>query len=149
MCHLRAKISVWWPGISKQPTSFIERCPECARDAKPAREPLILTSLPSYPWQKVAADIFTLNGQEYLVIVDYFSRYPEVQKLKSTTTLGIVNVQKAAFTRHGIPETFRSDNGPQFSSQEFKDFAASTTFNTALAAPISHPAMDKQREQYR
>ena len=101
MCHLRAKISVWWPGISKQLASVIERCPECARDAKPAREPLILTSLPSYPWQKVAVDLFTLNGQEYLVIVDYFSRYPALQKLKWMTTQGIVNVLNAAYARHG------------------------------------------------
>ena len=110
---------------------------------------LIPTSLPSHPWQKVAADIFILKGQEYMVIVDYFSRYPEVQKLKSTTTQGIINVLKAAFARHGISETFRSDNGPQFSFQEFKTLQASTTFSTVLAAPISDPAMDKQREQYR
>ena len=121
-CRLRAKISVWWPGLSKQLASFIERCPECARDTRPGREPLIPTPLPSYPWQKVATDIFNLKGQEYLVIVDYFSRYPEIQKLKSTTTQSIVNTLKAAFARHGIPEILRSDNGPQFSSQEFKNF---------------------------
>ena len=145
-CRLRAKISVWWPGISKQLTSFIERCPECARDARPAREPLIPTSLPSYPWQKVAADIFTLKGQEYLVIVDYFSRYPEVQKLKSTTTQGIVNVLKAAFARHGIPETFRSDNGPQFSSQEFKDFANNYNFQHCTSSP-HFPSSNGQAER--
>ena len=145
-CRLRAKISVWWPGISKQLTSFIERCPECARDAKPAREPLIPTSLPSYPWQKVAADIFTLKGQEYLVIVDYFSRYPEVQKLKSTTTQGIVNVLKAAFARHGIPETFRSDNGPQFSSQEFKDFSSKYNFQHCTSRP-HFPSSNGQAEK--
>ena len=144
-CRLRAKISVWWPGISKQLTSFIERCSECARDAKPAREPLIPTSLPSYPWQKVAA-IFTLKGQEYLVIVDYFSRYSEVQKLKSTTTQGIVNVLKAAFARHGIPETFRSDNGPQFSSQEFKDFANKYNFQHCTSSP-HFPSSNGQAER--
>ena len=144
-CRLRAKISVWWPGISKQLTGFIERCPECTRDAKPAREPLIPTSLPSYPWQKVAADIFTLKGQEYLVMV-YFSRYPEVQKLKSTTPQGIVNVLKVAFARHGIPETFRSDNGPQFSSQEFKDFANKYNFQHCTSSP-HFPSSNGQAER--
>ena len=35
----------WWPGISKQLASFTEGCPECARDVKQAREPLIPTYL--------------------------------------------------------------------------------------------------------
>ena len=63
----------------KQLTDFIKKCPECARDTKPVREPLIPTSLPAYPWQKVAADTFNLKGEEYLAIADYHSRNTEVQ----------------------------------------------------------------------
>ena len=145
-CRLRAKISVWWPGLAKQLANFIEKCLECARDAKPAREPLIPTSLPAYPWQNVAADIFNLKGEEYLVIVDYFSRYPEVQKLKSTTTQSVVNILKAAFARHGIPETFRSDNGPQFSSQEFAKFADKYQFQHTTSSP-HFPSSNGQAER--
>ena len=47
-CHMRAKMSVWWPGLSKE---LIKKCPDCARDTMPSREPLIPTSLPQYPWQ--------------------------------------------------------------------------------------------------
>lgn len=122
-CRLRAKISVWWPGLSKQLTEFVKKCPECARETTHSKEPLIPSSLPEYPWQKVATDLFNLKGTEYLVIVDYFSRYPEVHQLRSTTTQSIVNTLKTAFARHGIPEVLRSDNGPQFSSHEFAEFA--------------------------
>ena len=55
----------------------------------PSKEPLIPTSLPQYPWQQVAADLFHLKGEDYLVLVDYFSRYPEVHKLKSTTSQSV------------------------------------------------------------
>ena len=133
-CRQRAKSAVWWPGLSNQLTEFVQKCPECARDNTPNREPLIPTSLPQYPWQKVATDLFTLNGSDYLVVVDYFSR-PEVIQLRSTTSQTIINTLKPVFARHGIPETLRSDNGPQFTSREFADFALSYQFTHTTSSP--------------
>ncbi len=45
------------------------------------REPLIVSPLPHYPWQVVGTDLFELKREQYLIVVDYFSRYPEVAKL--------------------------------------------------------------------
>ena len=145
-CRLRARISVWWPGHSKQVTEFIKKCPECARNTPPYKQPLILTSLPEYPWQKVAADLFHLKGDEYLVIVGYFSRYPEVHKLRATTTQAVVGTLKTVFARHGIPETLRSDNGPQFSFQEFVKFANKYQFTHTTSSP-HYPANNGQAER--
>ena len=65
---------------------LIERCHICVQKSIPHPEPLIPTPLPEYPWQKVfASDMFVLNGDSYLIIVDYFSRYLEVIKLNSTS----------------------------------------------------------------
>ena len=64
---------------------MIEHCSVCVKHSTPHREPLMPTVLPDYPWQCVAMDLFVLNGVNYVVIVDYFSRYPEVIKLRSTT----------------------------------------------------------------
>ncbi|KAL5503067.1 hypothetical protein EMCRGX_G009958, partial [Ephydatia muelleri] len=91
--------------------------------------------LPDYPWQSVAMDLFVLNGVNYVVIVDYFSRYPEVIKLRSTTSNTVIDAVKAVFSRHGIPESVRSDNGPQFSSHEFAKFAASYGFKHTTNSP--------------
>ena len=103
-CRLRAKSAVWWPGLSKQLTEFIQQCPECARESKPSKEPLIPTPLPEYPWQQVATDLFTLNGLDYLIVVDYFSRYPEVIQLRSTTSRSVINALKSVFARYSISE---------------------------------------------
>ena len=62
-CRLSAIASVWWPGISREIDDFISCCPQCCRDTRPAREPLITSPLPDYPWQKVATDLFELNGK--------------------------------------------------------------------------------------
>ena len=59
-------------------TQVVQQCVECAKNFTPAKEPLIVTRLPDYPWQVVGTDLFELEGKHYLLTVDYFSRYPEV-----------------------------------------------------------------------
>ena len=126
-CRLRAQTSVWWPGVSKQIADLVKRCPECTCDATPNKEPLMPTSLPDHPWQKVGSDLFALKGANYLIVVDYFSRYPEVVQLKSTTSQSIITSLKSIFSRHGIPEILVSDNGPQYSSKCLPSLQLRTT----------------------
>ncbi len=108
----RAATAVWWPGINKEIVNKVQQCPECAKNQVPAKEPLISTPLPDYPWQMAGVDLFELNNKQYLLLVDYFSRYPEVRELKSTTSKVIIQHLKSLFSHHGIPEILRSDNGP-------------------------------------
>ena len=93
------------------------------------------TPLPDYPWQKVGSDLFELNGKPYLITVDYFSRYPEVTTLSSTSSLSVITALKSSFARYGIPEIVATDNGPQFSSQEFKLFAREYNFHHQTSSP--------------
>lgn len=69
--------------------------------------------------------MFHLNRQTYLLVVDYYSRYPEVISLNSATAGHVNQVLKSIFARHGIQSTLRSDNGPPFKSHEFARFKAS------------------------
>ena len=80
-CRERAKNSVWWPGLSKQLEDIVRTCTICVQELSNRAEPLITTPLPDRPWQKVAADLCEYRGNKYLVVVDYFSRYVEVEKL--------------------------------------------------------------------
>ena len=134
-CRLRAKSSVWWLNISKDIHSFIQQCPECMKMLTPPREPLITSPLPSHPWEKVASDLFHLNNSTYLIVVDYFSRYPEVVQLSSTTSRSVIKALQAIFSRHGVPSVFMSDNGPQFTSKEMKD-----TYGFTLVTSSPHYA---------
>ena len=96
-CRLRINSSVWWPGVSHEIESFIKQCSHCAQFAVPHREPMIPTPLPSYPWEKVGADLFEFDKTSYLIVVDYFSRFPEVIKLTSTTSKSIITALKSIF----------------------------------------------------
>ena len=121
-CRMRAKMCVWWPDISKQLTETVAKCPECAKDVPLQKEPLLPTQLPEYPWQVIGSDLFVLKGDTYLLVVDYYSRCPEVIKLTSTVSASVIVALKTLFVRYGIPEVLHSDNGPQYSAEEFARF---------------------------
>ena len=89
------------------------------------------------------------NGVNYVVIVDNFSRYPEVIKLRSTTSSTLIDTVNAVFSRHGIPESVRSDNGPQFSLREFANLLWHMALSIPSAAPFSPKAMGWRRELFR
>ena len=134
-CRLRARNAVWWPGMGKMVEAFIQSCPQCAKSTTSPRESLLSTPLPKYPWERVGVDLFEFLGSTYLVVVDYFSRYPEVSKLNATTSKSVITTLKSIFARHGVPAVLMSNNGPQFSSQEMKEFAESYSFSHVTSSP--------------
>ena len=134
-CHDRARMSVWWPGMGRQIKEMVESCPTCAVFRKQQIEPLMPTEMPERPFQKVGVDLFEFNKQTYLLIVDYFSRFPIVKLLSSTTSMDVINHLKSAFAQHGIPQILLSDNGPQFSASQFKDFTKSWNINHITSSP--------------
>ena len=77
-------------------------------------EPIRSTTLPDGPWQDLAFDLMgpLPSGHSLLVIVGYYSRFYEVEILQSTTAKKIIDCLADTFSRHGLPVTIKSDNGP-------------------------------------
>jgi transposase InsO family protein len=90
---------------------------------------------PQRPWQKVATDLFELNGKHYLLIVDYYSSFFEINQLSTTTSSKVIEICKQHFSRYGIPEVVVSDNGTQYSSELFKNFAKEYQFDHVTSSP--------------
>ena len=111
-CRARAQQAVWWPGMSREIEEIVRNCATWAKKNKPHAEPMIPTSLPDYPWQKLATDRMQYKNSMYLLVID---RYIEIAKLTSAKSKDIINHLKSIFSRHGIPERLISDNGPQYS----------------------------------
>ena len=78
---------------------------------------------PNRPREKGGTDIFTIKGQNYLVTVDFFSQFFEIDFLPETTSEAVVTKMKYRFARRGIPDVVVSDNAPQYASQHFRSFA--------------------------
>ncbi len=145
-CRQRARVSVWWPGLSKQMEELVRSCPECCKLQKQRAEPLVASEFPDLPFQKVGTDLFEWKKENYLMIVDYYSRYMEIARLKQTTTEEVMRHTKSIFARHGIPETVVSDNGPQYSSGLYREFANNFGFHHVTSSPY-HPQSNGEAER--
>ncbi|UYV84530.1 K02A2.6-like, partial [Cordylochernes scorpioides] len=134
--RLRARETVWWPGISEEIAETVRKCSVCIQEAVSKHEPLIPTNFPTRPWQKIGMDLFKFENKWYLVVIDYYSRFPEMVQLDRLTASAVVRSCKSIFARHGIPETVVSDNGTQFgAAREFANFARQYGFQHVTSSP--------------
>jgi len=145
-CRRRARQVMFWPGLNADIDNMVSACSTCVSNKnKQQSEPLKIHEVPQVPWEKVGIDLFTVKGKEYIAVVDYYSQYIEIYTLHSTTSKAVINAVKSMFSRHGTPVQVISDNGPQFSSQEFKEFSKVWDFNHQTSSP-HYPASNGQAE---
>ncbi|RXN30291.1 retrotransposon-like family member retr-1 [Labeo rohita] len=135
-CKRRARETVFWHGINKDIEKMVRQCDTCQKYRNnQTKEPMIIPDLPTSPWEKVGMDLFHLNGNNYLVVIDYYSNYPELALLSNMSSKCVITHAKSIFARHGIPQTVVSDNGPCFSSKEWQDFSVQYDFKHVTSSP--------------
>jgi hypothetical protein len=100
-----------------------------------SKEPLIISSLPDYPFQQIAMDYFEEIGQKFLVIVDRYSHWFNIYPVNSTDSTSLINILRSHFTEHGTPEEIFSDNGPPFTSLSFKEFCKQREIRHVSSSP--------------
>lgn len=121
----RLRTKVWWPKIDSDAETYVKKCRGCTMVlAPPPPEPLRRKELPSKPWQHIAIDFLgpLPSGDTLFVIVDYYSRYIEVEIMRKTDAAVTICRLEIIFARFGNPESITADNGPPFNSNEFKRF---------------------------
>ena len=78
---------------------------------------------------------FEFNNQHYLLIVDYFSKWPEISKLDNLSAKNVISYMKSQISRYGIPDELISDNGPQFACEEFAQFMKDYDIKHTTSSP--------------
>ena len=132
----RAKENLFWPGMVKQITDYVLKCTTCLKHRMSnANEPMISHPFPERPFQKIGTDIFTHDGTNYLITIDYYSRFFEIDKLPDTRAETVIRKLSTHMSRYGIVDTCMSDNGPQFSSSKFAEFAHTWGFEHITSSP--------------
>ncbi|XP_014665236.1 PREDICTED: uncharacterized protein K02A2.6-like [Priapulus caudatus] len=134
---LLARETVFWPNVTKDIIELVAKCETCqeAQPSQPA-EPLLPHAIPPRPWHTLATDLFEYDGSHYLVVGDYYTKFPLVRKMPSRCpSRTVIAAMKQMFGEHGIPERVVSDNGPHYNSQEYRAFAAHWGFEIVTTSP--------------
>ncbi|PIO77383.1 integrase core domain protein [Teladorsagia circumcincta] len=140
---------VYWMNINRDIDENVHHCSYCQETAKMPRK----TALNSWPdgkklWNRVHIDYAgPINGMMYLVVVDSYSKWPEVSEMSSSTTKATLRELKMLFARYGNPKVIVSDNGTQFTSREFKEFCDEEGIEHIRSPPF-HPQSNGQAERF-
>ena len=123
--RLRAQTSMYWIGIGKQIEDHMLCCGPCQIHSRSQqKEPAIPLEIPSRPWQNLRFNIFFHGSHWYVIIADYYSKYPWIKKLEAISSKDIISALKFCFAEFGIPEEAISDNGKQFTGRGYQDLTA-------------------------
>lgn len=127
---------LYWPNMTVDIQHFIEACYVCQRFSRSnIKEPLISHEIPNVPYFKVGFDIAEFAGKNYLVVVDYYSRWIELAQLRDKSAKSVIELLKGLFSQWGIPAIVVSDNNPS-NSIEFREFAARWGFKHVTSSPL-------------
>lgn len=141
-----ARVFLWWPKLDDDIEEVCKTCQSCVENANmPKPETIHPWKYPVQPWDRVHIDFATFDDRKYLLLVDAYSKWPEVRHMSSTTAARTIEVLTDIFATHGFPVTLVSDNGPPFTSDEFQRYLAGRGIHHRLTPPY-HPASNGQAE---
>lgn len=130
---------VWFPGIDMSVERKIASCIPCQAITKSSqRKPLRMSPTPKGPSLQASADFcgpFS-TGETILVVLDAYSKYPEVAIVPSTAVKDTIPALEHIFATHGIPEVLKTDNGPPFQGHAFQSFAKEKGFTHRKSTPL-------------
>ncbi|PIO68628.1 hypothetical protein TELCIR_09575 [Teladorsagia circumcincta] len=128
-----ARSYVFWTKINDDLEKLVRHCADCQEATKsPVKNTLCSWSRPDAPWSRIHIDFAgPMDGISYLVVVDAFSKWPEVIPMTSTTSIATIRELRRLFAQFGLPQIIVSDIGTQFTSAEFQHFAERTESSTS------------------
>ena len=102
-------------------------------------------SAPTYPFQSIVCDFFSMAGRTYAAIADRYSNWLSIVELQKDTSQELINVLREYFSIYGIAELFSSDSASIFTSQLFRDFCTRWGIEQRISSAY-HPHSNKRAE---
>ena len=135
-CRSRAREFVFWVNINRDIEELVQKCSLCqSQQNSTASIQKYVSEIPPHPWHTIGSDLFYFRRIDFLVVVDYFSKYLIMRKIHNSTTSKVIKELGMIFSEFGKPQVFRSDNGPCYSSQEFRFFMQNWTVEHRTSWP--------------
>ncbi|CAB3249360.1 unnamed protein product [Arctia plantaginis] len=145
-----ARSYCWWPGIDQDVRNMVKNCAECCLNQnKPSPvAPKHVWEFPSRPFERVHVDFAgQFLGVYFLVLVDAYSKWPEVHIMNKIDTESTLEVLERIFSTFGYPDVLVSDNGSQFVNPKFQEYLKCHNIIHKRSAPYN-PATNGQAERY-
>ena len=137
---------VWFPKMDPAVGKVVNECFSCQiTTPKSSRDPLTTTPLPEGPCQHVSVDFCAVAGHYVLVVIDDYSRFPEVEIVHSTSAKAVIPKLDRIFDAYGMPQVVKSDNGPPFNGYEFAQFVEYLAFKHRKVTPLWLEANEVER----
>ena len=98
-CLRRARECIFWPGMNTEVKEMILACETCRKYEKSQPHQPRPLEIPSRPWERVGVELFMFYNKDFLITVNYFSNYWEIDKLKNTLASTVILELKSHFAR--------------------------------------------------
>ena len=139
-CYRQARQTLFWPNMQGEIKDFVGQCATCNEFAhNQQKETMMSHPLPKRPWQIVSMDLFNYAGKDFLLIVDHFSDFWEIEHLPDLSAETTIKRCKAQFARYGQPDRVITDCGL------FRQFAQHWGFEHVTSSP-RHPKANGKAE---
>ena len=130
-----ARQHLYWPGLDADIIDYTRRCQECIKWSLPPKEPLQAHDVPEQPWERIAMDYFYSDGKLYILICDYFSKFPFLFQTRTTAWTSLKAHLTELFAIEGTPDEIMTDNGPPFNGKEFSEFLSGLGIRHSTSSP--------------
>ena len=115
---------------------MVKTCHTCQEhQSSQTKEPLLPLEVPKVLWTKIVSDLFTLDGKDYLLVVDYSSKYPITRRLNNTRRETVTAGMSEIFSLFGPPIELVSDDGPQYTGAPFKQMIDKWAITHTTSSP--------------
>ena len=133
--------------MSQDIDNMLGNCETCLKfQYKQRKETLKQSDAEIGPWDQIGTDLVESKNKYYLLVIDYYSNFPEVCPLSSTSSEAVIKQLKVIFSRYGIPRIIWSDNGPQYDCVKFRQFAKLWGFQHVTSSP-TYPQSNGKAEK--
>ena len=136
----KAREYVFWTNYTRDIKETIEKCSICQENSTALKTEKFkyVSTIPPHPWHTLGTDLFYFKKQDFIVLIDYFSKFLIVRKLHNSTSSAVIKELGLIFSEFGTPFILRSDNGPCYTSSEFQFFLKEWEIQLITSSPYYH-----------
>ena len=137
----KLKQNYYWPSMKNDISKYVNDCEICQTtkySRKPPYVPLVLTETVGKPFQLLHIDIFRFDNQDFLTIIDTFSKLGQALPIHGKTAIEISTALIKYFSFYGLPERIIMDNGPEFKNETVRELLKAHKINIHFTTPFHH-----------